>query len=172
MAKRIRSEKPALIPIKDWPQADELIRETADCQIAIEKLEAIAKIKIDRTKKVMAAAVKCHQEKIKNLQGSLEAFATAHRDDFKKQKSRKLNFGVIGWRFSTSIKTTKKTIELIKQVFAAATQRACIRIKESVDKDALAKLTDRQLADIKARREEKDVFFVEPLSQKAADYGG
>ena len=101
MAKRIRSEKPALITIKDWQQADEMVRNIADCQIAIEKLEAIAKVKIDRTKKILAEAVKGHQGTIKNCQASLEAFATAHREDFKKQKSRRLNFGVIGWRKST-----------------------------------------------------------------------
>jgi len=172
MAKRIKSEKPALIPIKDWQQADELVREIADCQIAIEKMESIAKLKIDRTKKIMAEAVKGHQDIIKKYQASLEAFATAHRDDFKKQKSRKLNFGTLGWRKSTVIKTSKKTLELIKQVFtSAALKKTYIRTKESVDKDALAKLTDEQLAVIKARRDEKDVFFVEPASQKAADYG-
>ena len=150
MAKRIRSEKPALITIKDWQQADEMVRNIADCQIAIEKLEAIAKVKIDRTKKILAEAVKGHQGTIKNCQASLEAFATAHREDFKKQKSRRLNFGVIGWRKSTSIKITKKTLERIKQAFSAAMRKSCIRTKESVDKDALAKLTDEQLADIKA----------------------
>ena len=36
MAKRIKSDKPALISIKDWAHADELIREIADHQICIE----------------------------------------------------------------------------------------------------------------------------------------
>ncbi|KPL21780.1 MAG: hypothetical protein AMJ75_09345 [Phycisphaerae bacterium SM1_79] len=170
MAKRIKSEKPALIPIRDWQQADEIIKEISDYQIAIEKIEAIAKQKIDNTKKVLAEAVKGHQDIIKKYQESLEAFATAHRNDFKSQKSRKLNFGVLGWRKSTAIKTAKNTLELIKLKLSKTCQRVCIRIKESVDKDALARLTDEQLAGIKARREEKDVFFVEPLSQKAADY--
>lgn len=170
MAKRIKSEKPALIPIKDWQQADEMVREISDCQIAIEKLESVTKQKIDRAKKILAEAVKGHQGIIKIYQASLEAFATSHRDDFKSQKSMKLNFGTLGWRKSTAIKITKKTLGLINQVFTKALRESCIRIKESVDKDALAKLTDRQLADIKARRDIKDVFFVEPLSQKAADY--
>ena len=103
----------------------------------------------------------------------------AHRDDFKGQKSRKLNFGTLGWRKSTAIRTTKSTYQIIKNallnklVIAGLTRaklNACIRIKESVDKDALARLTDEQLADIKARRDIRDVFFVEPSSQKAADY--
>ena len=170
--KRIKSDKPALIQVRDWAHADELVRKIADRQTIIEKLEATANLKIDNTKKVMAAGVKGNQNAIKRFQESLEAFATTHREDFKKQKSRKLNFGVIGWRFSTAVKTKKNTLELIKQVLSKALQKSCIRIKESVDKDALAKLTDEQLASVKARRDEKDVFFVEPASTKAADYSG
>ena len=77
---------------------------------------------------------------------------------------------MLGWRFSTSVKPSKKTLELIKQVLSKTMQAACVITKESVSKDALAKLTDEQLASVKARRIEKDVFFVEPSSQKAAEY--
>jgi RNase H-fold protein (predicted Holliday junction resolvase) len=45
----------------------------------------------------------------------------------------------------------------------------CIRIKESVDKEALAKLTDERLSIVKARRKSKDAFFVEPTLTEAAD---
>ena len=55
-------------------------------------------------------------------------------------------------------------------MFSKAKAAACIRVKESVDKEALAKLTDEQLADIGARRKEKDVFFVEPALPEAVDY--
>ena len=168
---RIKSDKPALIHIRDWGHADKLIRKITIHQVAIEKLEGIAKIRIDNTKKVMATGVKVHQTEIAKYQESLEAFATTNRADFKKQKSRKLNFGVVGWRKSTSISiSTKKTLGLIKDLFSKALQKSCIITKESVSKDTLAKLTDEQLAIVKARREEKDVFYVEPASQKAADY--
>lgn len=168
--KRIKSDKPALLQVRDWAHADELVRQISDHQILIEKLEAAAKLRIDNTKSVLAKGVKGNQKAIKRYQESLEAFATTHRADFRKQKSRKLNFGSLGWRKSTAIKITKKTLELIKQVFTYGKAAAYIRTKESVDKDALAKLTDEQLASVKARRDNKDVFFVEPDSTKAADY--
>ena len=168
--KRVRSNKSPLLPIYGWKHADQNVRRIGELQGRITYLEEEAKLKINKITKELADQVKPLQEKITLHFESLEAFATAHREELKKQKSRKLNFGVIGWRLSKSIKTKKNTLELIKQVFSKAIQTACIRIKESVDKDALAKLTDEQLADIKARWDEKDVFFVEPTSQKAADY--
>lgn len=169
--KRIKSDKPALIEVRDWAHADKLIRQIADHQTIIEKLEAGAKLKIENSMKVLTAGAKSHHEMIKKYQESLEAFATTHRADFKKQKSRKLNFGILGWRFSTSIGiSTKHTLGLIKEKLSEELQESCIIIKESVSKDALANLTDEQLASVKARRDEKDVFFVEPASIKAADY--
>ena len=169
--KRIKSDKPALIQVRDWAHADELVRKIADHQDTIRKKEIIAKVKVDNFKKALAVGVKPYHNAIARFHESLEAFATAHLNEFKKQKSRKLNFGVIGWRKSTSIKiSTKKTLGLIKQLFTKALRESCIITKESVSKDALAKLTDEQLASLKARRDEKDVFFVEPASTEAAEY--
>ena len=170
--KRIKSDKPALIQVRDWAHADELVRKIADHQDTIRKKEIIAKVKVDNFKKALAGGVKPYQNAIARFQESLEAFATTHRTDLKKkQRSWKLNFGILGWRKSTSVAiSTKKTLGLIKQLFTKALRESCIITKESVSKDALAKLTDEQLASVKARREEKDVFFVELASQKAADY--
>jgi phage host-nuclease inhibitor protein Gam len=136
----------------------------------IKQAEETAKDDINEIKAELAEKVKPLQEEIKLKVRSLEAFAALHKNDFGKKRSRKLNFGILGWRKSTSISIKKNTLELIKQVFTNAKQKMCIRVKESVDKEALAKLTEEQLASVGARRKEKDVFFVEPSSQEAVDY--
>lgn len=168
--KRVKSVKLPLLPVPDFKHADLSIRRIGQLQGKIAQFEEDTKETINKAKKDLADKVKPLQEKITQHYESLEAFATTHRAEFKKQKSRKLNFGVLGWRKSTKIKTTKNTLGLIKEFLTKTMQKSCIRVKESVDKDALAKLTDEQLASVKARRDEKDVFFVEPASTKAADY--
>ena len=170
MAKRVKSDKPVLIQIPDWLLADEHIRQISEFQTHISKAEKTAKDDIDAIKATLVENVKPLQESIKICVRSLDAFAATHKEDFKKQRSRKLSFGILGWRKSTSISIKKNTLERIKQVFVKATQKMCIRVKESVDKEALAKLTEEQLASVGARRKEKDVFFVEPSSQEAVDY--
>jgi len=169
--KRIRSDKSPLIPVPDWKHADISVLRVGELQGQIAQLEEDAKNHINNVKKDLADKVKSRQDKITLHLNGIEAFATSHRDDFENQKSRKLNFGSIGWRKSTSISVKKNTLVLIKLFFRIDLQKTCIRINESVDKDAMAKLTDEQLASVKARRIEKDVFFVEPSSQKAANYG-
>lgn len=170
MAKRVKSDKPLLRSIPNWEHADHFVRRIGELQQKIQAEEAKAKSEIDQAKTNLAKQVKPHQETIEIYIRSLEAFATSHKDDFKRQKSRKLNFGILGWRQSTSTSITKKTLYLIKQAFSKAKTAACIRVKESVDKEALARLTNEDLALVKAQRKSKEVFFVEPDLTEAADY--
>lgn len=169
-SRRVKSAKPAIIPIENWGQADAMLREVGDNQLLIQESQANAKAEIDECKADLASDVNPRLELIDQLTRSLEAFATSHEADFKKARSRKLNFGTLGWRKSTAIKIKKTTLELIKEFFTPSKKKACIRIKETVDKEALGKLTDDELAEVKARRQVRDDFFVEPELPEAVDY--
>lgn len=168
--KRVKSDNPLLIPVPNWEEADELVRRVGDLQLQIQDEGATAKSDIDEIKAGLAIAVKPLQEKIDLHIKSLEAFATNNKKDFGRARSKKLNFGVLGWRYSASISIKKETLELIKKILPAAKRNACINTKETVNKTAMAKLTDGLLAKLRARRVEKDVFFVEPEIPEAVDY--
>ena len=167
--KRVKSK--AIITIADWPKADQMVRKIGSIQRTIEKTESKYKARVENVKNEMVKDVKPLQERIGVLQRSLESFAASHKKDFKKQRSRKLNFGVLGWRKSTSIKVQKNIITLIKKFFSQSKAKIYIRCKETVDREALSKLTDSQLKQIGAERTVKEVFFIEPASPKTVDYG-
>jgi len=169
---RIKSDKVNLAAIENWQQADEAVREIADLQTKIQQAQAKAADDINEAKSELAETIKPAQEQIKQITSSIEAFALGRKAEFGKQKSRKLNFGVIGWRKSSSvaIKKTKVTIELIKKLYSAAKAKTFLHIKETVDKEALKKLDDEQLAEVGAKRDNKEIFFVEPAMPEAVDY--
>ena len=167
--KRVKSDD-ALITIDSWEYVDGYVRNIGDLVMKITDAEHAAKDKIDEARVELAGEVKPLAEKINRYTRSIEAFAVTHKADFKNKRSRQLNFGVLGWRKSTSVSIKKNTLELIKKVFSRAKAKACIRVKETVDKDALAKFTDEQLVEVGARRKEKDVFYVEPDLPEAVDY--
>jgi len=173
MARRLKSaDPPLLIPIGDWRHADDMLRRLGDLQVRLRQAECAAKADIDEVKSRLDKTAKPLQQAIELHVRSLEAFCWHHRAEFGKAKSRKLTFGVIGWRKSTAIEIIKKTtLDLIKEVLPAAKRRACIKVKESVDLKALAKLTDEELAGIQARRRTTEGFFVEPLIPEATDHG-
>jgi len=167
---RITREKSNLRHITDWPAADRFVRVIGDERRLITAARETARDDINEIKRKLAKEIKPLQEDVVRLIASLELFADSHAGDFGKARSRKLNFGMLGWRKSTSIHIKKTTFGLIKEVFSRAKAAACIRVKEEIDKEALAKLTDEELVDVGARRRCKDVFSVEPASPKAVDY--
>lgn len=169
MAKsRIKSDK-QIETIADWQAADDFIKQIGDLQLEIKQHETTANDTINLAKSDLAKAVNPLLERITVLTDSLEAFAANRPDDFGKAQSRKLNFGLLGWRKSTSISIKQTTLELIKKVFGKKADQY-IRTKEEVDKDALSGLTDQQLVSVDARRKPKEVFFVEPCLPEAVDY--
>jgi len=171
MAKRReKSDKAVLIPIPDWGHADLQVQRIGALQSQIELLEIEAGELIDKVKGDLQKQVKPLQEKINLHVASIEAFAEANKEEFDKVRSRKGQFGVVGWRKSTSIVTKKNTLDLIKELFNSAKRKLCVSVKETVSKEALAKLTDEELASVGARREEKDVFYVEPDITESVQY--
>jgi phage host-nuclease inhibitor protein Gam len=165
---RIKSEI-NIEPIASWDEADEKLRRIGDLMLKIAGYESKAKTDIDTVREALSVASTPLQEEIDNLTQSLEAFSANHIDDFGKAQSRELNFGKLGWRKSTAIAIGKRTLEFVKEIFGKRAAQY-ISVKETVNKETLKLLTDQELASVKARRENKEVFFVEPDLPKAVDY--
>jgi len=158
------------LTIPDWKHADDLVRHVGNLQVKINNAEDEAHAVINRVKADLQKKVEKWRNDIDLDVISLEAFAMSRRGEFK-DRSRKLDYGRIGWHKSTSIKIkTKTTLKKIKELFTPAQKKACIITKETVGKEALAKLTDEDLARVDARRVVRDDFFVEPDFIEAADH--
>jgi len=168
--KRVRSDNTLAPQIHTWQEADSALKRIGVLQSKIEILERETQDKINILKESLKNKVVAHQERISLHLASLETFSGVNRKDFGKKRSRKLNFGTLGWRKSSVLSTKKTTLGLIKKIFGKAAGKNYIHTKETPNKEALAKLTDGQLATLGARREEKDVFFAEPDLNRAADY--
>lgn len=167
---RVKSDNNSIEQIASFEQADQAMKQLADLQFAISQAEQAAKDKIDEVKTDLAESVTPLQDKSKQLIRTLEVFSTANRMAFDKKQSRTLSFGTLGWRKSTSISIKKTTLGLIRTFMPGKKGLAYINIKETVDRKALAKLTDERLAAVDAQRKEKEVFFAEPDLTKAVDY--
>lgn len=169
MAKRLKS-KTNLIEIPDFKHADRTLLKLGEIQMQIESIKAAAADDVNEIKLRAADKIEPLQTKTKVYLESLEAFAVANKDSFGKSRSKKLYFGKLGWRKSTSISITKKTLELIKEIYRGAKLSSLVRVKQTPDKDALAKLTDDELAGVKAKRKVTDDFFAEPALPENMDY--
>jgi phage host-nuclease inhibitor protein Gam len=159
---RVKAEAPLLLPVGDWVHADQMIRRIGSLQRRIEERQNKADERIDKIKHACGKSIRPLQETIELNVLSLQAFAESRQAEFGKVRSKKLDFGILGWRKSTAIRIGDRTKDLIKEFFTGNKLKQTISIKETVSKEGLAKLTDEELARVEARRDIKDDFYVEP----------
>jgi len=169
MAGRLKSKRQTR-KVTTWKQADELLRTAGELQLKINQSEARCNDTINEAKDDLQEQVAPLNKKLAEITERLENFADSKSAEFKKKRSRELQFGRIGWRRSTKIKTKKETLALIEATLPRRLQKQYIKVKKTLNKKELSCLTDEHLAKLGARREEKDVFFAEPLLPKAVDY--
>lgn len=155
--------------ISNWDEAALRVKEIGDLQQVIQSHEAKAKIKMDSAQAELDKAVKPLAEKIKQLTNDLKGFAVGHQADFGDAKSKKISFGLIGWRASSGISAAKDALARIKEYFGIKAVYF-IRVTEEPNKDALDGLTEEILSRVGCKRYSKNTFFVEPDIPRAVDH--
>jgi phage host-nuclease inhibitor protein Gam len=167
MATRI---KPQALIINDVKQADEALAELAAIMREVGEIEAAMNAIIDGAKDAAAKKSQPMQDRRKELEAALATFGNLRKPElFKDKKSLELNFGIIGFRKSTSLRTKAKTtwaavLERLKELGLTTG----IRTKEEVDKDVLRAWPEERLEAVGVRRDERDEFYVEVKQEEVA----
>ena len=150
--------KPNIGKIKTLEDANLALKEIGLLEHELEAIDGEANKKIAEIKADCAKQGEGLRKRITDLSALLGAFAEYNREElFKDRKSQKLSFGEFGYRKSTAISVKKTTLELLKKLKLVR----YIRIKEEIDKDLMAEMTDESLAQVDAVRKVKDNFFCE-----------
>jgi phage host-nuclease inhibitor protein Gam len=151
--------KPDLQQIQNIEDADKVLLELRTYETQLERIDADAEREIATIKEKASARGKTLRERIKELTATLKAFSDFHRKDlFLTRKSVERPFGIFGYRKNPDkIAVSKDTIQRLKDIGRAD----CVRIKETVNKEALRDFTDEELAAIGAVRKssKKEDFF-------------
>ena len=148
--------KPNIGKIKTLEDADLALKEIGLLEHELEAIDGEANKKIAEIKADCAKQGEGLRKRITDLSALLGAFAEYNREElFKDRKSQKLSFGEFGYRKSTAISVKKTTLELLKKLKLDR----YIRVKEEIDKDLMAEMSDESLAQVDAVRKVKDVFF-------------
>lgn len=157
---RKRFAEPAL---KTWDEVELNLKEIGEIDLALQTVEGAMNQKISDIKLEADLAAKPLQDRKEKLAHEIKDFVETHRHEID-GKSRRLNFGQVGFRQSTSIIISKVTavIEALK----ARNMHDCINIKETINKDVLRTYPDETIAAVGARKKVEDVFWLEPDYEK------
>lgn len=162
--------------LQDWAGADEVLRGIGGLERRIEGAEAKLQATIAKAKAAAAAEVKQLQTQIKLASLRLQAFCQEHQEDLGGKKSKTINFGVVGFQYSTKIILPRK-----KELAAAVVEKLkslgltqCIKIKETPLKEEIKKLDEQalaQLTGVGVKKEGKNTFWYKVNREKIVETG-
>jgi len=142
-------------------EANAALREIGTLTIKLEAIDAKADQEIGKVKEKAALLGEEHRERITDLEDALSLFCKVNKHKlFNERKSIPLSYGIIGFRQSTSVKTKRTTLELVKKLFPDRIKTA-IRVKEEVNKEDLKEWADEELAQVDAAKVPEDKPFYE-----------
>lgn len=159
-----RKKIESLITLHSWEECDEALREIGEHARDLTEIENTMNEQMATVKSVAADKARPLHEKIAQLELALEEYATAHRSDMGKAKSKALNFGVISFRRSTKVSlpsATEKIALVIQKLLKLGMDECVVQPPPKVDKDALRKYGADAVAEVGGTLISKDVFGYE-----------
>jgi phage host-nuclease inhibitor protein Gam len=145
--------------LKSWEAVDAALASIADLQRGVELEQAACNELVDQIKQDGKERIKPMADEIKALELSIKEFCDYRKDEFIHIKTKKLVYGSVGYRLSTSVSIADPlfTLEQLRQ----RGLDHCIRIKEECDKDAIKQLDGSVIAEIGASLTSRNSFGFE-----------
>jgi phage host-nuclease inhibitor protein Gam len=157
--------------IENWEGVDNTLKRLAEITVAVAKINGDATIRMNEIKLEAANKAASLQIEKDALEKQIEIFCEANKHEFADKRSKELNFGMVGYRVSTSvpIPRDKKKIEALIKSIKAFGLKDCIAYEEKPDKEALKELDDTTLTKLGLKRKVEDNFRIEPRIEEVAD---
>ncbi|MEG1752762.1 MAG: host-nuclease inhibitor Gam family protein [Christensenella sp.] len=155
--------------LASWAEVDRAMHEL---QVLVHDLNEISlqrDRKITEIKDESAKVATVFQNRIKKHEAEIREFTLAHRAELN-GKSRKMNFGRLGFRISTALKLPTKGVDVLQKLKELGLHK-CIKITETVDKDAMRRLPSNILLNTGAYIKQTEDFYYELDSEELADIG-
>jgi phage host-nuclease inhibitor protein Gam len=105
----------------------------------------------------------------RRTESAVQAFCTANRDDFAKKRSRQCRYGRIAFRMAERIEIAEELQDAAITTLKKLGFTDCVETRERLDKGALKKLADVDLARCGIKRVREDHFRIEPDMKSIAE---
>lgn len=156
----------ARIELRDWDEVDIALRRIAECQIALDTIDAEMNMKINDAKAEADKLATPLRLAVKEQTGLVQDFTDGHRADLD-GKSKQLTFGTVGYRTSPPkahipAGKTESVIENLREFG----MDNCLNIKVSINRNILATYKEEDVLKVGAKMVREDNFFCEPDKEK------
>jgi phage host-nuclease inhibitor protein Gam len=112
-----------------------------------------------------------------SIESAIEAFCQVHKSEFAKKRHKQLTWGRIAFRVASRVVVPKGMQKVIIATLRKLGFDDCVKVEETIDKQALKKLSETDLVKCGARLAKSDHFRIEPNLELIAEqvgrpYGG
>ncbi len=155
-----RKPVPAVL-VTNLAEADKILEELADLERKTSAISNLLNETIDAAKAEAAEKTAVISARKQLLESALASYAVMNKATlFKDKKSLDLDFGILSFRRSTSIAPAGRgvTWEMILGKLKEQGLQEGIRVKESVNKEALLEWDNDKLEKVGAKRKTEDKF--------------
>lgn len=146
--------------IKGWDEVDSALRRMGEIDIALAKIEGDMTLRVNQIK----AEADAKAEGLKALEEDITLFAEERKEEFAKNRTRELTFGIVAFRVTRKIVIKSKAACLA--ALHALGLDSYIRKVEEPDKEAMEGLDDATLVKVGASRKVADSIKIEPSMEK------
>lgn len=143
-----------------WENVDTLLRRMGEIDISISKIEGDMTLKINEIKADADKKSESLRKEYDEIEEAITQFCEEHKQEFTKQRSKELTFGLVAYRVVTKIAIKSK--EACLAAMHALKLDSYIRVVEEPDKLAMEGLDDAVLAKVGAKRKTEDKLRIEP----------
>jgi len=151
--------------LQSWDDVDRALQEIGKYEIAINAIQIEMNISINDAKEKAANLVEPMNKQMTLLKAMIQEFTEGARADIE-GKTKFLNFGKVGFRQSSSITVSAKKLDVILKNLKKFGMEDCIAVKETVNKEALKRYSDIDIAKVGVSRKVEDKFFLETDLEK------
>ncbi len=148
--------------IRDWGEVDRALEEIGMLDLGISELASALGRKLYELLGEYSGEISDLGERRRGIESAIQLFCLLNKSEFAKKRSRRFHYGRIAFRTAERIDVPDEL-----QAAAIATLKKlglpeCIEIRERLDKGALKRLSDTDLARCGIKRLREDHFRIEP----------
>jgi phage host-nuclease inhibitor protein Gam len=158
--------------LNDWADVDRALEKLGRLELGAAEIASEAGRELYDILSRYCAQLAAVQEERGRIESAVTAFCMVRKDEFAKKRSKQLVFGRIAFRVAERIEVPEGLERTVIATLKMLGCEECIETKERLDRNALKKLSDQELARCGVRHAREDHFRIEPNLETVSERMG
>ena len=158
--------------LNDWADVDRAMEKIGRLELGAAEIASEAGRELYDVLGRYCGELAAVQDEKARIESRITAFCLARKDEFAKKRSKQLYFGRIAFRVAERIEVPEGLERTVIATLKMLGREDCIETKERLDRNALRKLPDHELARCGARHVREDHFRIEPNLETVSESMG